>query len=241
MRAGRAAASILIIVAASLLAATAALAQCPASVPAQASQSLVPCLCFRHNWWNTDISSAPVDRHRRAHRLHQQRRHAPAASRLRRQGSPGSVTIYGMPYAIVDGSQPKQAVTFDYWDESDGVDYATGQGIPFYPMPAQAITQPHWVEGGAPATWTSGAQATATARSRLHEQISVRALQRLLQPDAGEVVRGLGRVLRHEHEQSPARHVDLRGRRRPRDISRASCATTKHGIPRSPTSVTRFA
>jgi len=41
-------------------------------------------------------------------------------------------------------------VTFDYWDESDGVDYATGQGIPFYPIPSQAITQPHWVEGGAP-------------------------------------------------------------------------------------------
>ena len=49
--------------------------------------------------------------------------------------SPGSVDIYGMPYAIVDGTQPKQAVTFEYWDESDGVDYATGQGVPFYPIP----------------------------------------------------------------------------------------------------------
>ena len=55
-----------------------------------------------------------------------------------------------MPYAIVDGAQPKQAVTFEYWDESDGVNHATGQGMPFYPIPAQAITQPHWVEGGAP-------------------------------------------------------------------------------------------
>jgi hypothetical protein len=55
-----------------------------------------------------------------------------------------------MPYAIVDGSQPKQAVTFQYWNESDGVDYSTRQGIPFYPIPAQAITQPHWIEGGAP-------------------------------------------------------------------------------------------
>src|SRR5438046_3126177 len=54
-----------------------------------------------------------------------------------------------MPYAIVDGSQPKQAVTFYYWDESDGVNYSTGQGIPFYPIPAQAITQSHWIEGGA--------------------------------------------------------------------------------------------
>jgi hypothetical protein len=56
-----------------------------------------------------------------------------------------------MPYVVVDGSQPKQAVTFQYWDESDGVDYSTTQGIPFYPIPAQAITQTHWVEGGAPA------------------------------------------------------------------------------------------
>ena len=29
---------------------------------------------------------------------------------------------------------------------------ATGQGVPFYPIPAEAITQPHWVEGGAPAS-----------------------------------------------------------------------------------------
>jgi len=29
---------------------------------------------------------------------------------------------------------------------------ATGQPIPFYPLPSQAVTQPHWVEGGAPAS-----------------------------------------------------------------------------------------
>ena len=27
--------------------------------------------------------------------------------------------------------------------ESDGVDYATHQGVPFYPIPAHAIMQPH--------------------------------------------------------------------------------------------------
>ena len=103
------------------------------------------------NWWNTDISGAPVDPNSNAfiafinnggtRRLHPD---------FGGTASPGSVDIYGMPYAIVDGSQPKQAVTFDYWDESDGVNYSTGQGIPFYPIPVQAITQPHWVEGGAP-------------------------------------------------------------------------------------------
>lgn len=102
------------------------------------------------NWWNAGISSAPVDvasasyiafvNNGGTRRLHPDFGVA----------SPGSIDIYGMPYAIVDGSQPKQAVTFQYWDESDGVDYATHQGVPFYPIPAQAITQPHWVEAGAP-------------------------------------------------------------------------------------------
>ncbi|MET1161495.1 MAG: Calx-beta domain-containing protein, partial [Pseudoxanthomonas sp.] len=95
------------------------------------------------NWWNTDISAAPVD--------------ASSASYIAFIGatrslhpdfggeeSPGSTGIYGFPYAIVNGSQPKQTVTFDYDDESDG------NGVPFYPIPAQAISQAHWVEGGAP-------------------------------------------------------------------------------------------
>lgn len=82
-----------------------------------------------------------------------------------------------MPYAIVDGSQPKQAVTFEYWDESDGVNQATGQGVPFYPIPAQAITQAHWVEGGAPANvdQRTGGR-SAPADDRLHQQVPVRAL-----------------------------------------------------------------
>jgi hypothetical protein len=64
--------------------------------------------------------------------------------------SPGSVDIYGMPYVVVDGTQPKVAVQFLYSNESDGVDHATNQSYPFYPIPTQAITQAHWVEGGAP-------------------------------------------------------------------------------------------
>jgi hypothetical protein len=105
------------------------------------------------NWWNTDISTAPVDPSSASYiafinnggtrHLHPD---------FGGEESPGSVAIYGMPYAIVDGSEAKQAVTFDYWDESDGVDYSTGQGIAFYPLPAQAINQAHWVEGGSPAS-----------------------------------------------------------------------------------------
>lgn len=133
-----------------LLAVPVALAQCPASVPVQGAAPTVPLPLFPpDNWWNQELSAAPVDSGSASYiafinnggtrHLHPD---------FGGEVSPGSVDIYGMPYAIVDGSQPKQAVTFDYWDESDGVN-ATGQGIPFYPIPAQAISQPHWIEGGA--------------------------------------------------------------------------------------------
>ncbi len=129
-----------------------AIAQCPAQVPVEGAPPPAPLPIFPpDNWWNLDISGAPVDTGSASYiafinnggtrQLHPD---------FGGEASPGSVDVYGMPYAIVDDSQPKLAVTFQYWNESDGVDYSTHQGIPFYPIPAQAITQPHWVEGGAP-------------------------------------------------------------------------------------------
>jgi hypothetical protein len=98
------------------------------------------------NWWNVDVSSAPVDASSASfisfinnggtRRLHPD---------FGGEVAPGSVQGYGMPYAVVDGTQPKVTVRFvAYGSESDGV------GVPFYPVPTQAITQPHWVEGGDP-------------------------------------------------------------------------------------------
>ena len=100
------------------------------------------------NWWNVDISTAPVDPGSSAfigfinnggtRRLHPD---------LGGEVSPGSAAIYGMPYAVVDGTQPKLTVRFiAYPGESDGV------GVPFYPIPAEAINQTHWIEGGAAGT-----------------------------------------------------------------------------------------
>ena len=137
---------------ASMVLAIPAIAQCPASVPVEGAPPPGPLPIFPpDNWWNLDISAAPVDGNSASYiafvnnggtrQLHPD---------FGGEVSPGSVDVYGMPYAIVDGSQPKLAVTFQYWNESDGVDYSTHQGIPFYPIPSQAITQPHWVEGGAP-------------------------------------------------------------------------------------------
>jgi len=103
------------------------------------------------NWWNLDISGLPVD--------------PGSASYINFIGptktlhpdfggdvSPGSVQTYGFPYAVVDGTTPLRTVQFQYADESDGVDHATGQSIPFYPIPVEAISQPHWIEGGDPGT-----------------------------------------------------------------------------------------
>ncbi len=125
-----------------LAALPAAFAQsCPATVPVQGAPVAAP-VFPADNWWNTDISAAPVDASSAGYisfigttrALHPD---------FGGEESSGSTNIYGFPYAIVDGSQPKQTVTFDYDDESDG------NGVAFYPIPAQAISQTHWVEGGA--------------------------------------------------------------------------------------------
>ncbi|QSX77824.1 Calx-beta domain-containing protein [Agrilutibacter solisilvae] len=126
--------------------------QCPGTVPAQgapAPTGLFPA----DNWWNTDIRSAPVDGNSASYIAYinnggTRRLHPDFGG----EAETGSQEVYGFPSVIVDGNQPKQAVTFDYWDESDGVDYDTGEGVPFYPVPAQAISQAHWIEGGAPGT-----------------------------------------------------------------------------------------
>jgi hypothetical protein len=134
-------------------------AQCPNGVPLEGAPPPAP-VFPADNWWNVDISSAPVDinsanyiafiNNGGTRKLHPD---------FGGEESPGSTAIYGMPYAIVDGNATaKQAVTFEYWDESDGVDRATGQGVPFYPLPTQAIAQSHWVEGGAPANVDQRAQ-----------------------------------------------------------------------------------
>lgn len=114
-----------------------------------------------NNWWNTDISKAPVDPKSSSYigyinnggtrRLH------PDFGGNASYGGPNA--IYGFPYVVVDGvagagksPPPLQTVQFAYADESDGVNHSTGTPFPFYPIPAQATTTPHWVECGDPAT-----------------------------------------------------------------------------------------
>jgi hypothetical protein len=101
------------------------------------------------NWWNLDIGTARIAASSNAfiafinnggsRRLH------PDFG-----GDAGGDDIYGFPYVVVDGTQPKKSVTFVYPDESDGVDHSTNTSFPFYPIPAEAATMRHWIEGGPP-------------------------------------------------------------------------------------------
>ena len=94
-----------------------------------------------NNWWNLDISNAPVDPNSAAF--------LPFMGGANRElhpdfgGDDGEGGVYGMPYIIVDGSQPKLTVDFVlYPGQSDGV------GVPFYPVPSEAINTFGWIEGG---------------------------------------------------------------------------------------------
>jgi hypothetical protein len=101
------------------------------------------------NWWNVDISAAPVDPASGSYISFI----GPAKTLHPDFGgdvTPGSVQIYGFPYVVVDSTTPLQTVQFQYAGESDGVDHTTNRSIPFYPIPPEAITTPHWIEGGEP-------------------------------------------------------------------------------------------
>jgi uncharacterized repeat protein (TIGR01451 family) len=101
------------------------------------------------NWWNLDISQAPMD-NGSGNFINHIGGGTPLHPDFGPEESPGSVNIYGFPYVIVHANQPKRAVQFLYSDESDGVDHNTDTSFPFYPIPDEAITQPHWIEGGEP-------------------------------------------------------------------------------------------
>ncbi|HTR02473.1 MAG TPA: S-layer homology domain-containing protein [Thermoanaerobaculia bacterium] len=109
-----------------------------------------PTLTLPTNWWNTDVSAAPVDGGSAAFIAYidngSPRPLHPDFGGTQDDG----ISIYGFPYVVVDASQPKKTVQFDQADESDGVDHSTETSYPFYPIPDAAITQPHWIEGGDP-------------------------------------------------------------------------------------------
>jgi len=97
------------------------------------------------NWWNQDISSAPIDPQSDAY--------INFIGRTRTGHPDFGPPPYGIPYVGVSGSEPRSAVTFvDYGSESD----PGFKGEVGYPIPSQAQTQPNYIEGGAPGGGSSG-------------------------------------------------------------------------------------
>jgi hypothetical protein len=96
------------------------------------------------NWWNTDVSNAPVDPNSAAFINFIGATRGMHPDFGGDSGDPSS-PIYGMPYITVGASQPLLPVAFDYDDESDAG--APGRP-PGYPIPEEAKTQQKWIEGG---------------------------------------------------------------------------------------------
>ena len=97
------------------------------------------------NWWNEDISSAPIDP--------QSWSFIDVIGRTRGAHPDFGPPPYGIPYVGVGGATPRVPITFtDYGSESD----AGFHGEIGYPIPDAAKTQPNFVEGGIPGGGTNG-------------------------------------------------------------------------------------
>ncbi|BCS31180.1 hypothetical protein TBR22_A03800 [Luteitalea sp. TBR-22] len=123
----------------------------PCAVPAQPAGPLPqPLPLFpADNWWNVDVSQAPLDPNSAAFIswIGTTRRVHPDWGASANDPADPTAT-YGMPYVSVPGSQPLVPVTWvAYGDESD--DGAPGRP-PGYPIPPAARTTPGYVEGGQP-------------------------------------------------------------------------------------------
>ena len=114
-----------------------------ASAATQGGAIAVPKPLFpANNWWNVDVSVAPLDTNTASYInfIGTTRSLHPDFG-----GDAGDGDVYGFPFIVVDGAQPKLTVDFVlYGHQSDG------EGVPFYPVPPEAITQNGWVEGGQP-------------------------------------------------------------------------------------------
>jgi hypothetical protein len=102
------------------------------------------------NWWNADISGAPVDP------LSTNFINFIGATRQVHPDFGGNAdpfpSIYGLTYVVVPGSTPLQPVNFSEFGYPDESDVGAPGRPPGYPIPDAAKTQPRWLEGGQAAT-----------------------------------------------------------------------------------------
>jgi hypothetical protein len=109
------------------------------------------------NWWNVDISGAPLDTNSAAYITFigpTQGLHPDFGAEVD-PSDPNLPDVYGMVYITVPGSQPLVPVTFvEYGSQSDNGAPGRPAG---YPIPDAAKTGTRWIEGGTPANLSQGA------------------------------------------------------------------------------------
>jgi hypothetical protein len=97
------------------------------------------------NWWNQDISGAPLDPNSNAY--------IDFIGRTRGLHPDFGPPPYGIPYVGVGQNQPRLPITFvSYGSESD----AGIGGVQGYPVPDEAKLQPNYIEGGVPGGGSGG-------------------------------------------------------------------------------------
>ena len=106
------------------------------------------------NWWNQDVSAAPVD-DRSQEIIDWISGRTPSNPTATRRLHPDfGPPPYGIPYVGVGATQALEIVTFVlYGNQSDPGAPASPPG---YPIPLEARTQPNYVEGGVPGGGPSG-------------------------------------------------------------------------------------
>jgi hypothetical protein len=123
------------------VAATALWAQVVRNGPLPAPLPLFP----SDNWWNVDITSAPVDPSDAAWKTY-----IGGEGMHPDFGAEGEFEpeIYGIPFISVPGTQPLKTVTWSTdWDQSDDGARCRAAG---YPIPDEAKAEAKWIEGGYP-------------------------------------------------------------------------------------------
>jgi hypothetical protein len=97
------------------------------------------------NWWNQDVSHAPLD--------NQSNAFIDYIGRTRTLHPDFGPPPYGIPFVGVGGAQARVPVTFvDYGSESD----AGFRGENGYPIPTEARTQANYIEGSVPGGGSNG-------------------------------------------------------------------------------------
>jgi hypothetical protein len=157
------------------------------------------------NWWNLDISAAPVDPQSRAMIDWISGRTAQNPTATRNLHPDFGPPPFGIPYVGVGANQALVQVDFSpYGSESDPGAPGRPSG---YPIPAQARAQPNFVEGAEPG---GGSNALERGRRTLGG--------------------GVGSSVRSVHQHAPAGRLDLGRRRRARDLPRSRAPRRGGGL-----------